>query len=101
MATVIPRVHDAMFAASFEGRENPYNTGLQRQFWYTMWMMVLACCARRSLFTTFCPRIDQVDVDDAVVVSMLPAAGASCCFPASPSISDFRYSEQAVLRIRQ
>ena len=65
VATVIPRVHEAMFAASFEGRENPYNTGLQRQFWYTMWMMVLACCARRSLFTTFCPRIDQVDVDDA------------------------------------
>ena len=65
VATVVPRVYQAMFAKDFEGRSNPFNTGLQRQMWFTMFMMVLACCARRSLFTTYCPRIDQVDVDTA------------------------------------
>lgn len=42
VASVISRVYEATFPREFEGRQNPFNTGLQQQFWYTMWMMVLA-----------------------------------------------------------
>ena len=65
IAEVLPRAFQAIFAKEFDGRQNPFNTGLQRQLWWTMWLMGLACCARRSLFTTYCPRIDQVDVHTA------------------------------------
>ena len=30
VAEALPRVHDAIFASEFEGRPNPFNSGIQR-----------------------------------------------------------------------
>ena len=56
---VIPRWRDAIYEAELEGRSNPFNTDILRIV-HTMFMTELATCARRSLFTNYCPRHDQV-----------------------------------------
>ena len=60
VAEVLPRWHEAIFAKEYQGRTNPFNTAIQRMEVHAMFMTSLACCARRSLFTTFSPRRDQV-----------------------------------------
>ena len=60
VAEVLPRWHEAIFAKEYQGRTNPFNTAIQRMEVHAMIMTSLACCARRSLFTTFSPRRDQV-----------------------------------------
>ena len=53
--------------AGVRGRQNPFNTDILRIEVHTMFMTELATCARRSLFTKYCPRRDQVTlgpVDD-------------------------------------
>ena len=60
IAEVLPRWYDAIYEAEFEGRRNPFNTDILRIEMHTMFMTELATCARRSLFTKYCPRRDQV-----------------------------------------
>ena len=67
IAEVLPRWCGAIYEPEFEGRQNPFNTDILRIEVHTMFMTELATCARRSLFTKFCPRRDQVTlgpVDD-------------------------------------
>ena len=60
IAEVVPRWCDAIYEAEFEGRPNPFITDILRIIVHTMFMTELATCARRSLFTKYCPRRDQV-----------------------------------------
>ena len=60
IAGVVPRWCDAIYEADSEGRPNPFNTDILRIIVHTMFMTELATCARRSLFTKYCPRRDQV-----------------------------------------
>ena len=67
IAEVLPRWCGAIYEPEFEGRQNPFNTDILRIEVHTMFMTELATCARRSLFTKYCPRRDQVTlgpVDD-------------------------------------
>jgi len=67
IAEVLPRWCGAIYEPEFEGRQNPFNTDILRIEMHTMFMTELATCARRSLFTKYCPRRDQVTlgpVDD-------------------------------------
>ena len=62
IAQVVPRWCDSILEPSFEGRKNPFNTSILRIEMHTMFMTELATCARRSLFTKYCPRRDQVTI---------------------------------------
>lgn len=59
---VLPRFREAIFANEFEERKNPFNTAIQREQVWTMFMVSLAVCARCSLLTTFCPMLDQLEL---------------------------------------
>ncbi len=56
IAEVLPRWCGAIYEPEFEGRWNPFNTDILRIEMHTMFMTELATCARRSLFTKYCPR---------------------------------------------
>ena len=60
IAEVLPRWCSAIYEPEFEERANPFNTDILRIEVHTMFMTELATCARRSLFTKYCPRRDQV-----------------------------------------
>lgn len=61
VATGLPRLRNALFEATWEDYPNPFNTGIQRDMVWTMLHLSLAIGARSSLFTDFCPMIDQLD----------------------------------------
>ena len=56
IAQVVPRWCDAILEPSIEGRRNPFNSSILRIEMHTMFITELATCARRSLFTKYCPR---------------------------------------------
>lgn len=66
VAESLPRLHDALFVPEYGGRVNPFNSAIMRQEVHAMFYVMLASCARRSLFTTYSPRIDQVTFSEAV-----------------------------------
>ena len=72
VAEALPRVHDAIFASEFEGRPNPFNTGIQRAEVHAMLYAMLSTCARRSLFTQHSPRMDQVTFSEQVDTHGVP-----------------------------
>ena len=72
VAEALPRVHDAIFASEFEGRPNPFNSGIQRAEVHSMLYAMLSTCARRSLFTQHVPRMDQVTFSEQVDADGVP-----------------------------
>ena len=58
----LPLLREAIFRAENDGKSNPLNTGLQRQELWTMLHLSLVCISRASLFTTFCPLLDQLEL---------------------------------------
>ena len=72
VAETLPRLHDALFVPEYEGRANPFNSSIMRQEVHAMFYAKLSCCARRSLFTTYSPRIDQVEFSEQVDADGVP-----------------------------
>jgi hypothetical protein len=61
VATGLPLLRNALFEATWDDYPNPFNTGIQREMVWTMLHLSLAIGARASLFTDFCPMIDQLE----------------------------------------
>jgi hypothetical protein len=58
----LPRIREALFSETYDGRKNPFNTGLQRQMMWTIFLMQHASIARASLFSDFCPNIEGLSL---------------------------------------
>ena len=60
----LPRIRVALLADEYEGRKNPFETGLARQGMFVKVLVGLSVLARASLLSTFCPTVDDLELPD-------------------------------------